>query len=351
LTLLFLIVATAVIVVLVVILIARHVESTRGDRIRARVQGRLGPVFSRFLETEDPAHLAEGLRPAFVRMNAAERAVAAVLITDVMREVGPAQTDQLRRALEVAGLVGLGERGTRRRSPWRRALACELLGKIGARRSVGALLERLEDRRPEVRIAAVRALGDVGSAEAVPALAEAFAARGVAPSNIVSEALRRIGGEAAGAFERGVSSPDAIVRVASCFGLAATAEGATDAVGRLTEVLWGDPQAQVRGAAAAALGLVGGERAPEALREATHDEDVHVRRSAVRSLGAFDDPTAGETLMRCVEDEDRETALRAGEALLALTRRPRAALHTRARVERSPAWAIEYARKVEEVSA
>jgi HEAT repeat protein len=38
-----------------------------------------------------------------------------------------------------------------------------MLGKIGARHSVPVLLERLEDRRPEVRMAAVRALGDIGS--------------------------------------------------------------------------------------------------------------------------------------------------------------------------------------------
>jgi HEAT repeat protein len=59
--------------------------------------------------------------------------------------------------------VELGEKGTRRLSPWRRALACEALGTIGAQRSVPVLLERLEDRRPEVRIAAVNALGDIRS--------------------------------------------------------------------------------------------------------------------------------------------------------------------------------------------
>jgi hypothetical protein len=110
--------------------------------------------------------------------------------------------------------VELGERGTRRLSPWRRTLACELLGEIGAHRSVLALLARLEDHRPEVRLAAVRALGEVGSKEAVPALSTAFLQRRVAPTNIVNNALRRIGGEAASAFERGITSddPDAITR-------------------------------------------------------------------------------------------------------------------------------------------
>ena len=49
------------------------------------------------------------------------------------------------------------------------------------------------------------------------------------------------------------------------------------------------------------------------------------------------------------EDEDREVAIRAAEALLVLSRRPRAAPEARARLQASSAWAVEYARKVAEV--
>jgi HEAT repeat protein len=188
-----LIVTTAVIVVLLAIVAARHLETAGADRRRERVRGQLEPVFSRFLESEDQERLAAELRPAFMRMDAAERPVAAVLVADLMREAAPSHREELREALVRSGIVELGERGTRRRSPWRRALACEMLGRIGARRAVPALLARLQDRRPEVRIAAVRALGEIGSAEAVPALSEAFLERRVAPTNVVHNALRRIG--------------------------------------------------------------------------------------------------------------------------------------------------------------
>lgn len=352
LTLVVVVVATAVVVILIAILAARHGEVARADRARERVRGELGPVFSRFLETDDPVHLAEALRPAFMHMNAAERPVAAVFITELMREASStSQKEQLTRALEHAGLVALAARGTRRFSPWRRALACELLGKIGAYSSVPALLERLSDRRPEVRMAAVRALGDIGSPEAVPALTEAFLERRLAPTAVVNDALRRIGGEAATAFERGIASPNPIVRVSSCYGLAATADGAGDTAHRLAEVLASDSDAPVRRAAAAALGIVGGEDAPAALLGAMSDADVHARRSAVRALGSFDDPTAAGTLSECVEDEDRETAIRAAEALIALAARPRAAPAARARLDASSAWAVEYVRTVAEVSA
>jgi hypothetical protein len=56
-------------------------------------------------------------------MDAAHRPVAAVMVTDLMLETSLAQPEQLRRALEQSGIVELGERGTRRWSPWRRALA------------------------------------------------------------------------------------------------------------------------------------------------------------------------------------------------------------------------------------
>jgi HEAT repeat protein len=225
------------------------------------------------------------------------------------------------------------------------------LGKIGAERSVPALLERLRDRRPEVRIAAVRALGEMRAAEAVPALTEAFLERRVAPTNIVHNALRRIGGDAAAAFERGVGSDDPIVRISSCYGFAGIAAQHGAAAFRIAEVLASDSDAGVRAAAAASLGIVGGGSAPAALVAATTDSEVNVRRNAVRALGSFDDPTTGETLVAAVEDEDRETAIRAAEALLALIRRPNAAPEARTRVESSSAWAIDYARTVAEVSA
>ena len=351
-TLWVLVVVTAGILVLIAIGVSRHLESVRAGRRRERVQDELGPVFSRFLETDDATHLAGELRPALLRMGAPQRPVAALFTIDVMREASsPARTEALRRALVEAGIVELGERGTRRFSPWRRALACEMLGEIGAPRSVPALLERLKDRRPEVRMAAVRALGEIGSAEAVPALGEAFLERRVAPIDVINDALRRIGGEAGTVFERGVVTTDPIVRCSSCFGLAALAGQRRGAVWRLAEVLALESDVRVRAAAAAALGIAGGAEVPDPLLAAANDPEVTVRRGAVKSLGSFDDPSSGPTLDERTEDEDRETALRAAEALFALARRPRAAAQARARLHSSSAWAVEYARIVAEVSA
>jgi HEAT repeat protein len=345
--------ATAVILFLLGLVVARHLEWARAARRRERVRAELEPMFARFLETDDRARLEEDLRASLRRMDAAHRPVAAVLIIDLMRDAtSRAYTEAVRQSLEQSGIVALGEKGTRRRSPWRRALACELLGKIGAPGSVPALLARLEDRRPEVRIAAVRALGEMGSADAVPALSEAFLERRVAPTNVVNDALRRIGGEAVGpTFERGLVSQDPVVRTSACFGMAASAATHGAAVVRLAQTLASDSDAHVRTAAASALGIAGGGNAPAALVAATGDHDDRVRRAAVKALGRFDDPTSAETLDGCTEDEDREVAIRSAEALLALAERPRAGAEARLRVESSSGWAVEYARTVAEVSA
>ena len=102
----------------------------------------------------------------------------------------------------------------------------------------------------------------------------------------------------------------------------------------------------MRAAAAASLGIAGGGNAPPALVAATTDPDDHVRRAAVKALGRFDDPATTDSLDARTEDEDREVAIRAAEALLALSGRPRAAMEARARLESSSAWAVEYARTV-----
>jgi HEAT repeat protein len=351
LTLWVLVFTTVVVVVLLALVIGRGLDSARADRRREHVRAELEPVFASFFDTADSARFVEELRPIMLRMDAAHRPVAAVLMIDLMQHVStPSQTEELRRAFDDVGLIDLAERGTRRWSPWRRALACELLGKIGARRSVPALLARLDDRRPEVRSAAVSALGQIGSADALPALSEAFLERRGAPTNVVNNALRRIGGESVTTFERGVSSADPVVRVSSCFGLS-EAEERGAATLRLADVLASDADARVRTAAAAALGIVGGDDAPAALLDATTDPEVQIRRSAVKALGSFDDPTSAVVLDKHTDDDDRETALRAAEALLALTQRSRAAPEARARLESSPVWAVEYVRKIAEVRA
>jgi hypothetical protein len=79
-------IAAAVILVLMAIGVSQYFERARAARRRERVRREFDPLFARFLETEDQVRLAEELRPAFRRMDAAHRPVAAVLVADMMQE-------------------------------------------------------------------------------------------------------------------------------------------------------------------------------------------------------------------------------------------------------------------------
>jgi hypothetical protein len=76
-------VATAVMLVLIAIGVSRHLESIRTERRREHVRAELEPVFSTFVQSQHPMRLADELRPAFMRMDAAYRPVTAELIADI----------------------------------------------------------------------------------------------------------------------------------------------------------------------------------------------------------------------------------------------------------------------------
>src|SRR5215471_9601203 len=93
----FWVVAVAAVLMIVIFAIGAtwRLRSARADRRRERVRAELEPVFARFFETEDRARLAEELRPAFMRMDAAHRPVAALLVSDLMQAASWSQREQL----------------------------------------------------------------------------------------------------------------------------------------------------------------------------------------------------------------------------------------------------------------
>jgi HEAT repeat protein len=321
----------------------------RRDRIRAR----LAPVVERLVSAIDPDRTTEELRPLIASMDRQERPVAAWLLRDLTRDADPRTIERVREILDETGAIELAERSTRRWMPWRRALACEMLGAIGAERSVPVLLERLDDNRGEVRMAAARALGAIGAPGAAGALTSVFLSRTAVPTGVAYDALRALGPAGAPAFHRGILSDDPTVRLASCFGVAwqAREHGDTSAVTKLTRVLETDENVRVRTAATMALGLVGGTTPPRALVDALRDPQIRVRREAVAALGGFDEPDVVDELAELTGDPDREVALRAAEALVAFSKRPRAGAAASDALATASAWSVDYARTTSELAA
>jgi HEAT repeats len=322
-------------------------------RRRERIRRRLTPAVQRLVSGGDPDGGIEELRPQVEGLRRKDRPVAAWLLRDLTRSADEASRARIRRVVEEVGAIELAERSTRQWTPWRRALACEILGAIGTERSVPVLESRLRDRRSEVRMAAARSLGAIGSATAAAALARIFLERRAVPTGVAYDALRGLGPAGAHAFDEGLRAQDPTVRVASCFGVAALAaeHGDGTADDTLARVLEGDDNVRVRTAAAKALGVLGGTTPPRALVDAVHDPEVRVRREAVTALGHFDEAAYVETLVESAGDRDREVALRAAESLLTLRARPRAGAEARAAVESSSSWSVEYALTISELAA
>ena len=159
---------------------------------------------------------------------------------------------------------------------------------------------------------------------------------------VVYDALTMFGGAAEPVFAGGLRSGLEHVRVASCFGVAELSE--PDTARRLLEPLLDDREAAVRAAAADSLAQLGGASIPAGLARASRDEQPSVRGAAVRALGFYDDPRGVELATNALLDPDRETAVRAGEALVRLSRLPATAAAATRRLQAGDApWPIERA--------
>lgn len=90
--------------------------------------------------------------------------------------------------------------------------------------------------------------------------------------------------------------------------------GGVRAVEALKEALKDDND-DVRGVAALSLGTIRDPRAVEALKEALKDVDVGVRKCVVNALGAIGDSRAVEALKEMLNDEDEDVRRFAAQAL------------------------------------
>jgi HEAT repeat protein len=274
------------------------------------------------LDTHPQGRELSSLRHQVERFDEFERPIAAVMLIERLQ---PASDDERRQVLEglrEVGAIALLVRSTRRRMPWRRALAIRTLGWVGATEAVPTLIERASDRNRVVREAAVRALGLIGDVRALPLLGELLRSPGRVGAGVAYEALVAFGRPAEPVFAGAASSPVESVRVAACYGLLAVSEP-EDARTQLVPLL-DDPTAPVRAAAAESLGQLGGGRVPEGMARASRDEFPSVRGAAAAALGFFDDPRAVDLVRNALLDPNRDTAVRAGAALVRLSRLPAA---------------------------
>jgi HEAT repeat protein len=326
----------------VLLLVFVHVRRVR-QSARARRATRFRTHFERLLAEQGPGKsaAADSVRQQLRHLNGLERPLAFSMVIERLREVSPEERKQTLEWLREVGAVDTLLRSVRRWAPWRRALAIRVLGLAGAEEAVPALIERLSDRSRYVREAAARALGRVGDPRGLPPLAQLFAQPGRVSAGIVYEALLAFGSRSKQVFGEGLRSPDEHVRVPSVYGLGTVdPERARLGLGALLV----DNSAGVRAAAAEMLGRIGGTEVGEELARATRDEERGVRRAAVSALARFDDPHALQLALSALDDPDRDTAVRAGEAIVELSRLPVVGASARDAAGKGQAWPLERAR-------
>lgn len=236
------------------------------------------------------------------------------------------QARRTRDALRRSGLLDGVLTRLHHRSAVERVEACQVLGRLGVPESRPWLVERLRDRDPAVRRAAIGALGDLHAVEALEEVVGAIEAAGDWGNLLAVIALVRMGPGSVpriGALLRSSRSPamtKALLQVTGQLGAAAdpalvraltthddpevrveairalgTLEPDPDAVAACLRAM-DDSEWPVRALAAWSLGRLGDARATERLRQAMGDPAYWVRHHVAEAMGALGEP--GEEALR-----------------------------------------------------
>jgi HEAT repeat protein len=301
--------------------LAPRVGAADAEQLAAAVGAQADGAFLAFLREALGQEDARLRAAATWLLGLAPGAAAVPILLDALPNA--AEQDQERLALVIdrlpaSALPALIER-LLDPAPAVRLRLAEALGRRGCREAVPDLMTLLKDQTGHVRAAAATALGRIGEPAAVAALAGLLGdpfpdvrAAGMDAIVAVGGADEARRGLVLALLEPGFSAADA--------GLAAAAVriagrlGGGGLAGRIALALR-DDRGEVRRAAVEALGGIGGPAAIEALRVALTDEDVEVRREAVQRLGATGDAAALPLLVPMLLDDDLWVRVRTVQAL------------------------------------
>lgn len=210
---------------------------------------------------------------------------ALAVVVSLLDEPDALIRQAVERALALAGVRALPalHEALSNPSPRVRARAAEALAQYGDT-AVETAIAGLSGQQPEQRVAAAQALGALKAASSDEALSEALSSDSAPEVRAAAAlALGQIATERSLlALEQAASAePSALAKSSIAHALGATRQ--TQALATLLTLLT-DAEATVRAAAAAALGVLGDERAVQALREHRDDQDPWTQNAVVSSL-------------------------------------------------------------------
>ncbi len=272
---------------LLVLLVARRAQLARRERRQSELEETVVPLALELVSGDLTEERAREL----------SQAEGEALATVLQRYARVLDGDDRRRIagfFERAGVVRRQVELLGSRVVWRRALAAYVLGDVGSREAIPALIAALRDRAADVRAAATRSLGKLDAAEAVEPILRLMATREV-PASAGSLALLEIGPPALSGILRVIADGNESERVAA---LELLIELGDASHARILAHCLGDPSADVRSRAARGLGRLGAQEATLELRRALEDRSPRVRAEAAVALGAIRDADSLEALLR-----------------------------------------------------
>jgi HEAT repeat protein len=225
--------------------------------------------------------------------------------------------ERVRAGLKRWGLLDRELANLHHRSPARRADACLVLGRMGWRSAIPALIQALSDPHPQVRRRAIAALGDLRAIEALRPIVRTLEDTGSWSDMIAIMALSRLGPES-------VPHVTALLQQSTSPAMAKGLLQMTAQLGRaadpaLVRDLASHSDAEVRVEAVRALGHIPAEPASVAVCLSALDDPAWPTRAlAARSLGRLGDNSAIPSLEKAMGDTAYWVRHHAGEALAAL---------------------------------
>lgn len=297
----------------------RTYRQSRRRRIAAPVRGLLLELLC--AQEDEQSELLDRIAHTDRRTWAALEPTVAAMLGKVSGKARVALIRLYERRGSPAGAVA----DLRSRNAARRGRAAQVLGRLDHRPAAPSLCRLLDDRDPDVRLAAARALGRIGDPVAVPHLLRSLHGTRTVPPTTVIAALASLGSDAYSRVAAGLRDPAPLVRAVTIEVL-----GVTGAIARTPEIvraLREDPDTEVRIRAARALGRLGMPDALEPLLAAIRPgQPVALRIVAAGALGSLGAATATRPLGELLGDADPHVAGTAARALLRLGRAGEAAL-------------------------
>jgi len=175
------------------------------------------------------------------------------------------------------------------------------------------MLERLQNGNEAERVSAAWALGQSGRSDAAPELLRA--AREESDTSVRVNAIASLAALGGPEIEEDLlgflDDADAEIQAAGLRGLAD--EQFAGAAARVGQVL--AENAELRGAAADVLGIMGNPKAVPYLQQAADDAEEDIRARVAFALGKLGDPQAVPTLIRLLEDPQWSVRANAAQAL------------------------------------